>query len=172
MYLIIRFFSIPLIYTSTHQVSVFSSLDTKKPLVRRRRARCSNDKHCSAERTWQILRVQQKTTAFLVAPNLGNKGTIKMVILLMAEILHQLIGSLPHYLQGFIHPRWCRISAINCITSYLLKLGVFFGGPKKILSHTQPPHEFYSGFFWQIRSDSGYSSSQGCPQSENYTREN
>ena len=27
-------------------------------------------------------------------------------IRLMAEILHQLIGSLSHYLQGFIHPRW------------------------------------------------------------------
>ena len=35
------------------------------------------------------------------------------VILLMAEILHHLIGSFPHYLQGFIHPRWCRISSIN-----------------------------------------------------------
>ena len=33
----------------------------------------------------------------------------------MAEILHQLIGSLYHYLQGFIHLRWCRISAINSI---------------------------------------------------------
>ena len=56
--------------TSTHQVSIiFSSLDTKKPLVRRRRARCSNDKHCSAERTWQILRVQRKT-GFLVAQHL------------------------------------------------------------------------------------------------------
>ena len=31
----------------------------------------------------------------------------------MEEILHQLIGSLPHYLQGFIHPKWRRISAIN-----------------------------------------------------------
>ena len=32
------------------------------------------------------------------------------LILLMEEILHQLIGSLSHYyLQGFIHPRWCRI---------------------------------------------------------------
>ena len=31
----------------------------------------------------------------------------------MAEILHRLIGSLSHCLQGFIHPRWCRISAIN-----------------------------------------------------------
>ena len=37
------------------------------------------------------------------------------VMLLMEEILHQLIGSLSHYLQGFIHPRWCRISSINSI---------------------------------------------------------
>ena len=37
------------------------------------------------------------------------------LLLLMAEILHQLIGSLSHYLQGLIHPRWCRISAINSI---------------------------------------------------------
>ena len=37
---------------------------------------------------------------------------------LMAEILHKLIGSLSHYLQGkvFIHPRWCRISSINSMT--------------------------------------------------------
>ncbi len=34
----------------------------------------------------------------------------------MAEILHQLIGSLSHYF-GFIHPRWCRISAINSISN-------------------------------------------------------
>ena len=27
-------------------------------------------------------------------------------LLLMEEILHQLIGSLSHYLHGFIHPRW------------------------------------------------------------------
>ena len=24
------------------------------------------------------------------------------------------VGSLSHYLQGFIHPRWCRIFSINC----------------------------------------------------------
>ena len=35
------------------------------------------------------------------------------LILLMEEILHQLIGRLSHCLQGFIHPRWCRISSIN-----------------------------------------------------------
>ena len=31
----------------------------------------------------------------------------------MEEILHQLIGSLSNDLQGFIYPRWCRISSIN-----------------------------------------------------------
>ena len=31
----------------------------------------------------------------------------------MEKILHQLIGRLAHYLQGFTHPRWCRISYIN-----------------------------------------------------------
>ena len=34
-------------------------------------------------------------------------------LLLMAEILHHLIGSLSHYFQGFIHLRWCRIPSIN-----------------------------------------------------------
>ena len=35
------------------------------------------------------------------------------MILLVEEILHQLICSFSQYLQGFIHPRWCRISSIN-----------------------------------------------------------
>ena len=34
---------------------------------------------------------------------------------LMEEILHQFIGSLSHYLQGLLHPRWCRISFTNSI---------------------------------------------------------
>jgi len=42
-----------------------------------------------------------------------SSPTPKSEILLMAEILHQWIGSIYHYLQGFIHPRWCRISSIN-----------------------------------------------------------
>ena len=33
----------------------------------------------------------------------------------MEEILHQWISRLSHYLKGFIHPRWCRISFINNI---------------------------------------------------------
>ena len=46
----------------------------------------------------------------------------------MEEILHQLIGSLSHYLQGFIHHRWCRISSINSIIGEILPYwGDIFG---------------------------------------------
>ena len=47
-----------------------------------------------------------------------NSGTINksQVILLMDEILHQLVGGSSHYLQGFTHPRWCRILYINSLT--------------------------------------------------------
>ena len=38
------------------------------------------------------------------------------LLLLMEEILHQLIGSLSHYLQSFVHPRWCKIPSINSST--------------------------------------------------------
>jgi len=41
-------------------------------------------------------------------------------LLLMEEILHQLICSLSHYLPGFLHPRWCRISSINSSYSWCL----------------------------------------------------
>ena len=33
-----------------------------------------------------------------------------MLLLLMEKILHHLLWYISHYLQGFIHPRWCRIS--------------------------------------------------------------
>ncbi len=50
--------------------------------------------------------------------------TVEMVdvhfLLLMAEILHQLIGSFSHYLYGFIHPRWCKISAINSMYDLII----------------------------------------------------
>ena len=39
--------------------------------------------------------------------------SLKIQVLLMEEILHQLVCSFSHCLQGFIHPRWCRISSIN-----------------------------------------------------------
>ena len=35
----------------------------------------------------------------------------------MEEILHQLIWRIYHYLQGLIHPRWCRIFSINSSTT-------------------------------------------------------
>ena len=38
-------------------------------------------------------------------------------VVLMEDILHQLIGSLSHDLQCFIHVGWCRISSINSIFS-------------------------------------------------------
>ena len=44
------------------------------------------------------------------------------MILLMEEILHQLTWRNYHYLQGFIHLVWCRISSINrfrCAYSFL-----------------------------------------------------
>ena len=42
------------------------------------------------------------------------------VILLMEEILHQLICSLSHYLQGFIHPTWLfGISSIHSSVRHL-----------------------------------------------------
>ena len=41
----------------------------------------------------------------------------RVSILLMEEILHQLIGSLSHYLKGFLHPRWLfGISSINSMS--------------------------------------------------------
>ncbi len=51
-----------------------------------------------------------------------NHMILLVVILLMEEILHQWIGSLPHFLQGilrFLHLRWCSISSINRIAPNL-----------------------------------------------------
>ncbi len=47
-------------------------------------------------------------------------------ILLMEEILHQLLRSLYRYLQGFIHPRWCRISSINSSSPWKWIVGRLF----------------------------------------------
>ena len=46
------------------------------------------------------------------------------MVLLMAEILRSPVelGSFSQYLSGFIHPRWCRISAINSKNGTLPKL--------------------------------------------------
>ena len=48
-----------------------------------------------------------------VGADLGHDSLIA-AILLVEEILHQLIGSFSHYLQGFKHPSWLLgISSIN-----------------------------------------------------------
>ena len=47
-------------------------------------------------------------------------------ILLMAEMLHQLIGTLSHCLQGFLHPRRCRISSFNSIIHWWFHLLFLF----------------------------------------------
>ena len=39
--------------------------------------------------------------------------TLLIVILLMDKILHHQGWWWSHYLQGFMYPRWCRISSIN-----------------------------------------------------------
>ena len=46
--------------------------------------------------------------------------TRSVSLLLMAEILHQFTGSSSHYLWGFIHPRWCRILAINSMFHHVI----------------------------------------------------
>ena len=47
-------------------------------------------------------------------------------LLLIEEILHQLRWSISHYLQGFIHVRWCRIYSINSSISPSNKLLMVF----------------------------------------------
>ncbi len=44
-----------------------------------------------------------------------KKQGLNTELLFMEEIRRSPVevGSLSHYLQGFIHPRWCRISSIN-----------------------------------------------------------
>ena len=47
------------------------------------------------------------------------------LILLMEEPLHHLICGLSHYLQGFLDPRWCRISSINSIYTWSVPSSCF-----------------------------------------------
>ena len=56
--------------------------------------------------------------SFLPGPYFICPSAASPLTLLMAEILHQLISSLSHYLRGFIHPRSCRISSINNTFGY------------------------------------------------------
>ena len=55
---------------------------------------------------------KQKKTSGNPSLQKCSKNFNSFTILLMEEILHQFAGSLSHYLQGFLHPGWCRISSI------------------------------------------------------------
>ena len=71
-------------------------------------------------------------------------------LLLMEEILHQLIGSLSHYLRGFIHPRWCRISSISSITS-LRKKWNFKTNSFEYLDHCYIPSNHFKFLQWSVQ---------------------
>ena len=45
----------------------------------------------------------------------GQNSSESPHILLNGRNLHQLIGSVSHYLQGFVCPRWCRISEASTV---------------------------------------------------------
>ena len=59
----------------------------------------------------------------------------------MAELLHQLIGSLSHYLQGSVHPRW--LFGISAINSMILIPTQNKGGP----TGKSPAHMGFPGGF-------------------------
>ena len=87
------------------------------------------------ERHWQAF--PREASRCSRAHDLRRQSWWEGILLLMEEILHQLIGSFPHYLQGVIHPRWCRISSINSSKRHRLQTDwVFiffpwdFAGPK------------------------------------------
>ena len=73
-------------------------------------------KHEGADASWLCQLIFWKRMRWWCPLRGFYKPWTTLKLLLMAEIRHQLIGSLSHYLQGFIHPRWCRISSINSST--------------------------------------------------------
>jgi len=49
----------------------------------------------------------------LVAQGVFRTLQFGVILLMVQKSCTSGYGSLSHYLQGFIHPRWCRISSIN-----------------------------------------------------------
>ena len=61
------------------------------------------------------------------------------------------VGRFSHYLQGFIHPRWCRISAINSIINYhLIYLSLDQPLNEKKQFATPPKKNIAATCFWNI----------------------
>ena len=74
----------------------------------------------AADLTVDMAFLELQTQCQLTNKRVKNWYVQAWLIRLMEEILHQIIGNLSHYLQGFIHPRWCRISSINSIWNLYL----------------------------------------------------
>ncbi len=103
-----RFCLLDMQYLGIQQLEARRRNFARKTLQREEEAGCAAVPSCFHKPShWCPMRV------FLFQSEFG------WFLLLMEEILHQLIGSLSHYLQGFLHPRWCRISSINSITEDL-----------------------------------------------------
>ena len=88
----------------------------------------------------------------------------------MGEILHQLICSLSHYLQGFIHPRWCRISSINSIWNHHHPENPKCSPPPKLTQLPTPKlgcqrhsPSWASKFLRPLRWSKGITWEVGCP---------
>ena len=73
---------------------------------------------------WRLSSGFPSHIGYITLPKTNSKSTWKWMVGILLLMDH-LIGSLSHYLQGFIHPRWCRISSIN--SSFLLGPGLFSG---------------------------------------------
>ncbi len=79
----------------------------------------------------RIVKVYFKVVAtqiFLFNPYLGKISDLTIIFFRwVGSTINQLFCcSLSHYLQGFIHPRSCRISSINSTTFYYIHLCLFF----------------------------------------------
>ena len=66
-----------------------------------------------------------------------RNSCVEVLLLMVQKSCTSLIGSLSHYLQGFIHPRWCRISSINS----MLTLAVLLHSSKGYESHEAQIYE-------------------------------
>ena len=97
---------------------------------------------------WNICYSQQDLLlrwCFFLAEFIGKWNSwkkIERLLLLMDKILHHQGWWLSHYLQGFNHPRWCRILSINSITllkSTALRLRTGSSGCKVLSASGMPP---------------------------------
>ena len=61
------------------------------------------------------------------------------------KILHQLIWEVSHYLQGFLHSRWCRVHSINSMFESRVRC---FGGNWDAVCNKVGPYYYYYSYKW------------------------